>query len=143
MVRAAGHRALMACRRTRGVIRAHPVLNLAYVGLVGLVGLAIVALGIVLLPAPGPGWAIIFAGLGVLATEFQFARRVLIYIRDKYQEWLAWLGRQNRATQLAISVALVLLVAVCAWSVGAFAIVAGWVGIEWDWLRSPLSDAIL
>ncbi len=42
-------------------------------------GFAIVGTGIVLLPLPGPGWLIIFAGFAVLASEFAFAERV----RDK------------------------------------------------------------
>jgi len=39
----------------------------------------LVGAGIVLLPLPGPGWVIIFAGFAVLASEFTFAER----IRDK------------------------------------------------------------
>jgi len=41
-----------------------------------LLGFAIVIAGIILLPLPGPGWVIIFAGFAVLATEFAFALRV-------------------------------------------------------------------
>jgi uncharacterized protein (TIGR02611 family) len=39
-------------------------------------GFAIVGVGIILLPLPGPGWVIIFAGFAILATEFVFAMRV-------------------------------------------------------------------
>ena len=41
-----------------------------------LLGFAIVGTGIVLLPLPGPGWVIIFAGFAILASEFQFAERI-------------------------------------------------------------------
>jgi len=41
-----------------------------------LLGFTIVGAGIVLLPLPGPGWVIIFAGFAVLASEFEFAERV-------------------------------------------------------------------
>jgi len=44
--------------------------------LVFIIGLVIVIVGIILLPLPGPGWVIIFAGLAVLATEFAVARQV-------------------------------------------------------------------
>lgn len=44
-----------------------------------LLGFTIVGTGIVLLPLPGPGWVIIFAGFAILASEFEFAERV----RDK------------------------------------------------------------
>ncbi|MFZ0325145.1 MAG: PGPGW domain-containing protein, partial [Actinomycetes bacterium] len=46
-------------------------------------GVGIVITGIVLLPLPGPGWAIIFLGLAVLATEYAWAHRLLVFTRDK------------------------------------------------------------
>ena len=45
--------------------------------LVGVVGGLITVLGVVALIAPGPGWLIIFAGLGILGTEFAWAARAL------------------------------------------------------------------
>ncbi|HSX31910.1 MAG TPA: PGPGW domain-containing protein [Candidatus Saccharimonadales bacterium] len=54
-------------------------------------GFAIVATGIVLLPLPGPGWVIIFAGFALLATEFEFAERIknkLIGILQGLANWL-------------------------------------------------------
>jgi uncharacterized protein (TIGR02611 family) len=44
--------------------------------LVFVLGFTIVATGIVLLPLPGPGWLVIFAGFAILATEFEFAERI-------------------------------------------------------------------
>jgi uncharacterized protein (TIGR02611 family) len=52
-----------------------------------LVGLAIVAGGVVMLPLPGPGWLIIFAGIGVWATEFPWAQRVLRWTKRQVLEW--------------------------------------------------------
>ncbi|MGH9212613.1 MAG: TIGR02611 family protein [Acidimicrobiales bacterium] len=40
-------------------------------------GLTVVAVGIVLIPAPGPGWLVVFAGLALLATEFTWAEILL------------------------------------------------------------------
>lgn len=45
--------------------------------IVAIVGFTLVSIGIVMLVTPGPGWAIIFLGLGVLAAEFVWARRLL------------------------------------------------------------------
>ena len=45
--------------------------------LVGVVGGLITILGVVALIAPGPGWLIIFAGLGILGSEFAWAARAL------------------------------------------------------------------
>ena len=38
--------------------------------------------GILAIPYPGPGWAIVFVGLGILATEFEWARQLLAYARS-------------------------------------------------------------
>ena len=44
-----------------------------------LLGVVLILVGIVMLPlpGPGPGWPVIFAGLGVLATEYAWAKRLL------------------------------------------------------------------
>lgn len=46
-------------------------------------GGAVVAFGIALIPLPGPGTLLILAGLGILATEFLWARRTLTAMREK------------------------------------------------------------
>ena len=45
--------------------------------LVGFVGGLVTLSGVVALVAPGPGWSITFTGLGILASEFAWAARVL------------------------------------------------------------------
>ncbi|MDX6285993.1 MAG: hypothetical protein QOG53_1478 [Frankiales bacterium] len=55
-------------------------------GLIAILGLAVVALGIVLLPLPGPGFLVIAAGLAILATEFEWAERWLDQVRDRALE---------------------------------------------------------
>ena len=52
--------------------------------LVFIVGFAVVAAGIIMLITPGPGWAGIFIGFAILATEFAFAERV----RDELVKYL-------------------------------------------------------
>jgi uncharacterized protein (TIGR02611 family) len=49
--------------------------------LVGVAGGFVTLLGVVALVAPGPGWLIIFTGLGILATEFAWAARALTKAR--------------------------------------------------------------
>ncbi|MBA2324240.1 MAG: TIGR02611 family protein [Pseudonocardiales bacterium] len=116
-----------------------PVAVWIYRAVVGFVGVAVMVAGVVMLPAPGPGWAVIFVGLGILATEFAAARRVLAYVRRRYQQWVDWLGGQSNLVQVLVSGALLLLVVVCAWLVGAFELVGGWFDLDWQWLASPLS----
>ncbi len=46
-------------------------------------GLTALAVGIVMLVTPGPGWLVIFAGLGLLSGEFIWARRVLDRLKEE------------------------------------------------------------
>ncbi len=43
---------------------------------VGAAGVVTIALGVVLIPLPGPGFLVIFGGLSVLGSEFPIARRL-------------------------------------------------------------------
>jgi len=47
-----------------------------------MIGFAIVGAGIVMLVTPGPGWAAIFLGFAILATEFAFAEKVRDWLVD-------------------------------------------------------------
>jgi uncharacterized protein (TIGR02611 family) len=82
---------------------------------VTILGVGVIAGGIVLLPLPGPGWLIIFAGLGLLATEYEWAARLLRYARRTVSRWTTWISNQGRGVQLLIGLAgLVLLAALVA-----------------------------
>ena len=47
-----------------------------------IVGITILALGVVLLPLPGPGMLVVVVGLGVLSVEFAWARGGLAKLHD-------------------------------------------------------------
>jgi uncharacterized protein (TIGR02611 family) len=57
---------------------------------VGIVGGLIVALGLVTIPLPGPGWLTVIAGLFILATEFLLAERLLEFTRRHVKRWTDW-----------------------------------------------------
>jgi len=62
--------------------------------LVGFVGGLVTLIGVVALVAPGPGWLIIFTGLGILASEFAWAARVLTSARGVAKPcWFGYLVR--------------------------------------------------
>ena len=62
---------------------------------VGVLGGAIIVGGLVLIPLPGPGWVIVFVGLGVLASEFEWAKRLERYVRQRVKAWTHWVGEQS------------------------------------------------
>jgi uncharacterized protein (TIGR02611 family) len=78
---------------------------------VALAGATVIALGLLLIPLPGPGWVVVFLGLGILATEFAWAERLLAYARTKLRAWTAWVARQALPARLAIGAAALLMVA--------------------------------
>ena len=41
--------------------------------------------GIALIPLPGPGWAIVFVGLGMLALEFKWAEKLMEKVLDRLE----------------------------------------------------------
>ncbi len=76
-------------------IKARRPLHLSWQVGVFVVGLAIVVGGVILLPLPGPGWLIIFAGMAVWATEFVWAQLVMRWTRRKLSEGTAWVKRRR------------------------------------------------
>lgn len=58
-------------------------------------GLLIVVGGVIMLPLPGPGWLVIFAGMAVWATEFAWAQSVLRWTKARFGEGASWF-RQRR-----------------------------------------------
>ena len=71
---------------------------------VGVVGGLIVAIGLVTIPLPGPGWLIVIAGLFVLATEFLWAERLLEFTKKHVKRWTDWV--KSRPVWVRVLIAL-------------------------------------
>ncbi|MHA5047413.1 TIGR02611 family protein [Streptomyces sp. SD15] len=67
-------------------IKARRALHMSWQVGVFIVGLAVVAAGVVMLPLPGPGWLVIFGGMAIWATEFVWAQLVLRWTKRKVTE---------------------------------------------------------
>lgn len=124
--------------RWRDALRDRPAVDFTYRVVVGIVGLAVLGVGILAIPYPGPGWAIVFIGLAILATEFTWARLALKFTRERYDQVMAWFKRQGLWVQ-ALGVAFTAAVVLgTLWLLGALAWAAGLVGLEQSWLKSPV-----
>nr|WP_245556885.1 TIGR02611 family protein [Jongsikchunia kroppenstedtii] len=119
-------------------MRERPVLNTAYRVSVGVVGTVVLAGGIVAIPYPGPGWLIVFTGLAILASEFAWAHHVLQFVKSKYDRFMAWMSRAGLVIQILFGLFTCAVVLATLWLLDALNLVAGWVGIHWEWLASPL-----
>ncbi|NUO97101.1 MAG: TIGR02611 family protein [Nonomuraea sp.] len=79
---------------------------------VGLIGAVMVIGGLIMVPFPGPGWLVVFAGLAVLATEFHWAHRVLEYGKQTLHAWTQWYKRQGWTVRILVLVVTVAAAAV-------------------------------
>ena len=123
-------------RRER--LRERTLLDFAYRVLVAVVGLTVLLVGVAAIPYPGPGWAIVFLGLAILATEFYWARRTLTYTRARYDTAMSWLRRQPAWVQGLSAVLTAAVVVATLWFVGVIDWLAELVGLEHPLLRSPV-----
>lgn len=105
--------------------------------LIGTIGGFVVVIGFIMVPYPGPGWLVVFAGLAILATEFKFARRWLNYGRDKYDRWKRWLLVQSNVTQISVLLFVSAITLTTIWLINGFGILDNILGTEIIWLHSP------
>jgi uncharacterized protein (TIGR02611 family) len=124
--------------RWRDRLRERPAAEFGYRIAVAVIGLAVLALGILAIPYPGPGWAIVFVGLAILATEFDWARQLLAHTRKRYDKVMAWFRRQGVWVQAMGAALTGAVVVTTLWLLGALGWSAGLVGLEHEWLKSPI-----
>jgi uncharacterized protein (TIGR02611 family) len=96
-------------------IRSNPHSHLIYRLVVGILGLAIVVLGLIMVPFPGPGWLVVFLGLAVWASEFEWAQRLLQRARNTLKAWNELLRPQPWWVKGLVLVVTVAAVAVIFW----------------------------
>src|SRR3954447_17690495 len=96
-------------------IRANPTGRLALKISVATLGGIVVAVGIVLIPFPGPGWAIVILGLAIWAVEFHWARNLLEFTRRHVQSWTHWIARQSWPVRLLVGAVGLVFVSAVVW----------------------------
>ncbi|WNV77427.1 TIGR02611 family protein [Geodermatophilus sp. DSM 44513] len=125
-----GHRSLrerVGHTRWRRWLGARRPLEHTYRLVLGVVGGLVVAVGLVTIPLPGPGWLTVIAGLFLLSTEFAWAERLLDYTRRRVRAWTEWLGRQPAWVRVAVALAT------AAFVYGALVVVLHLTGVP-DWV---------
>src|ERR1700754_170669 len=124
--------------RWRDRLRDRPKAEFGYRIVVAVIGLVVLGVGILAIPYPGPGWAIVFVGLAILATEFNWARRLLSYTRERYDRVMAWFKAQGLWVQVLGAAATAAVVLATLWLLGALSWAAGVGGFEREWLKRPI-----
>src|SRR5215212_8596946 len=115
-------------------IRANPTGRLALKVGIGVFGGLVVALGIVLIPFPGPGWAIVIVGLAILALEFAWAKNLLEFTKRHVQSWTHWVGRQSLPTRALIGVVGMIFVGAIVWLSVRLSFGVDLAAMVWHWL---------
>lgn len=115
----------------RDRVRSHPVGWLVWRIVIGIVGLALVVGGLILVPLPGPGWLIVILGLVVLASEFSWAESLLHRLRAVLGVWTGWISRQSWPVRCAVGLATAIFVGLVLWGVFAVIGVPGWFPAAW------------
>lgn len=105
---------------------------------IGIAGGLVVIVGIIAIPYPGPGWLIVFTGLAILATEFEWAQRILDKAKGEYDKWQAWLKRQHIVVRALVLLFTALIVLATMWLLNVFGIVTHFLQIDIPWINSPL-----
>lgn len=83
---------------------------------VAVLGSVLALAGVALLVLPGPGFVLVAAGLAVLATQFDWAKKPLDYAKDKAEQGVQEVRTSGPRAAFAVSCGLALLV------VGALAV---------------------
>ena len=117
-------------------IRANPTGRLVLRIGIGTLGTLVVALGIVLIPFPGPGWAIVILGLAIWALEFTWAKNLLDFTKRHVQSWTRWIGRQSLPVRALIGVVGVLFVGAIVWASVRLSFGVDLVAVTGNWLTN-------
>ncbi len=104
-----------------------------------IVGWAVLLVGIVMIPYPGPGWLVVFVGLSILGRELAWAHRLHIYGHDKYHAWQAWLQVQPTYIKAFFWLLTTATVVVTIWLLNGYGMMNDWFDLGLDWVRSPFA----
>lgn len=97
-------------------VRATPTGRLALKIGIGVLGTLVIALGIILIPFPGPGWAIVILGLAIWSLEFTWAKKLLEFTKRNVRAWTSWIGRQSLPVRGVLGVVGLVFVAGVVWA---------------------------
>ena len=114
-------------------IRANPTGRVALRVGIGVFGGLVVAIGIVLIPFPGPGWAIVILGLAIWALEFAWAKHLLEFTKRHVQSWTHWVGRQSLPMRAVIGVVGMIFVGAIVWTSVRLSFGVDLAALAWNW----------
>ncbi|MET9341018.1 MULTISPECIES: TIGR02611 family protein [unclassified Nonomuraea] len=83
---------------------------------IGVIGAVMVVGGLIMVPFPGPGWLVVFAGLAVLATEFHWAHNLLVFGKRVLGAWTVWYKQQGWTVRILVLLVTLATMGVIIWA---------------------------
>jgi uncharacterized protein (TIGR02611 family) len=126
-------------RVVRSRVRRTPAGRIAWRVGVGLIGGIVLLVGVIAIPGPGQGWAMVFLGLAILSTEFSWAHRARVALWRRLRQGRAFYSARPPRTRALLMTLLVLVV-------GGTLLLVTWgslvlTGIP-GWLPEPVADLL-
>ncbi|GAA2650723.1 TIGR02611 family protein [Nonomuraea recticatena] len=90
--------------------------------IIGVIGTVMVVGGLIMVPFPGPGWLVVFAGLAVLATEFHWAHKVLEFGKSVLQAWTEWYKQRGWTVRIIVLLVTLAAMGVIIWAALKFSL---------------------
>lgn len=103
-----------------------------------IIGWLVLLIGIVMIPYPGPGWAVVFAGLLILSKEYHWARRLLKYSKHRYESYQHWVSLQPLYIRSLMFIATGIVVVATLWLLNVYGTANDWLDLGYEWMNSPL-----
>lgn len=105
------------------------------------VGVAVIAVGIFLSGPgiPGPGFLVILAGLAILATEWEWAERILQWAKERYEETKQKVADMDPRVRRRRAILTLVVAVVVLGAAAAYIALYDWPGFAvsgWDWLQN-------
>ena len=101
---------------------------------IGTLGTLVVGLGVLLIPFPGPGWAIVILGLAIWALEFAWARNLLEFTKRHVRSWTRWVRRQSLPVRAVLGVLGLVFVAGVVWTSVRLSFGVDLLAVARDWV---------
>lgn len=101
-------------------------------------GWTVLTIGMVMIPYPGPGWLVVFAGLTILSREHTWAERFLGFSRGKYEQWNIWISGQPAYVRSLTFIGTSVVVVLTLWFINVYGQIDGWLNLGQSWLHSPI-----
>lgn len=98
-------------RKIRSNLHSHRIYRIV----IGIVGLIVVVIGLIMVPFPGPGWLVVFLGLALWASEFEWAQRLLRIAKHALAKFTEWLKPQQLWIRTLVGLVTVAAIGVIFW----------------------------